>query len=59
MSISLTPPEAPTSMVVCLECKWEGTTKDLNEVEGYCCPKCGEPLFPPEWVTHQPEGDGR
>lgn len=54
MSIPVSP-HKPISLLACTSCKWEGTTADLNGIEGYCCPKCGEPLFPPEWVLQPPE----
>ena len=41
----------PEMGITCPHCGWSGTNKSLNEVEGYSCPKCGEPLFPPEWLS--------
>ena len=45
----------PTAQAVkCLTCPWTGLADELREIEGFCCPKCGEPLFPPEWLQKPP-----
>lgn len=44
------PPE-PMAAITCPSCAWNGHAGELNKVEGYSCPKCGEPLFPPEWIV--------
>lgn len=50
--MAISPPKhEPTMCLSCAKCKWSGTTKDLNDVEGFTCPKCAEPLFPPEWLN--------
>jgi len=43
----------PPPAVSC-KCWWTGNTGDLG-IEGFCCPKCGEPLFPPEWIDNPPD----
>jgi hypothetical protein len=54
MAISL--PKRKTCMGLAHKaCGWSGTTDDLNDVEGYTCPKCGEPLFPLEWLDDPPQ----
>jgi hypothetical protein len=47
--------EAP--MALNCKCGWTGTKEDLSEIEGYCCPKCGEPLFRPDWIDNPPSSD--